>query len=63
MSGFGMSVVYVVAAPVIGLIADGYDFPLALKLLGGLIVVAGLAALIPLWRNMFPPEPAIGDDL
>jgi len=54
MSGFGMSIVYVIAAPAIGLIADGYDFPAALRLLGYLIIAAGLAALVPLWRSLRP---------
>jgi hypothetical protein len=52
MSGFGMSIVYVIAAPAVGLIADGSDFPLALRLLGGGIAVAGLIALVPLWRHL-----------
>ncbi len=52
MSGFGMSLVYIVVAPIIGWIADRHDFPAALLILGALVLVSGVASAIMLIRRL-----------
>ncbi len=52
MSGFGMSVTYVIAAPIFGWIADRYDFPVALLILGAATLVAGLLSAIALTKRL-----------
>jgi MFS family permease len=56
MSGFGMSIVYVVAAPLIGWAADRYDFPPALVILGIAVLILGSAAAIMLARRLRTTE-------
>jgi len=50
--GFGSAVVYIIASPLIGQVADIYDFPLALLCLGVAALVMGLIAVVPLLRTI-----------
>ncbi len=49
--GLGSALIYIVTAPVIGWIADKYDFPLALLTLGLIAMILGLVAVIPLAKR------------
>lgn len=52
MSGFGMSIVYIVVAPIIGWIADRYDFPPALLILGSAVLIIGIPVAMVLTRRL-----------
>jgi len=49
--GFGSAFVYILATPLIGWIADQYDFPRALLWLGIISLVAGIIAAVALVRK------------
>jgi MFS family permease len=49
--GFGSAVIYIIMAPIIGWIADRYDFPLALLYLGVVSLVLSFWAVIPILRR------------
>lgn len=51
VTGFGSSIIYIVAGPVVGLLADRYDFPVALLCLGIVSAGCGLWAAVPLVRG------------
>jgi MFS family permease len=49
--GFGSSLVYIIATPAVGIVADRYDFPRALLWLGIAALAAGLWAAVALIRS------------
>jgi MFS family permease len=56
MSGFGMSIIYIVVAPIIGWIADRYDFPPALLILGAAVVIIGIPVAMALAKRLRATE-------
>jgi MFS family permease len=52
MSGFGMSIMYVLVVPSIGWVADRYDFPVALLILGMSVLVLGIPSAIAVTKRL-----------